>query len=245
MPGKRKRVGSSFPNRIVGYGEMDPATLVANPRNWRLHQELQMRTLGAVLEEVGWVDAVKVNRTTGFVVDGHARVAVALQTGQTTVPVMWVELTEAEERAVLLTFDPLTGMASEVEERRKALAEEVETQREEIQRMVDAAADRRRTAAGDPPREEEAEPTEHPREPEGGGDAEDADPRASTGQVWEIPSRTVAGSSHFLLERTEHASVSDAEASREIAIVLVGTDAELAAELAEARRRGLHPLRHA
>jgi len=58
-------------SRIVGSGEADPAALVANPRNWRTHPAEQGAALTGVLERVGWVQQVIVNRTTGHLVDGH------------------------------------------------------------------------------------------------------------------------------------------------------------------------------
>lgn len=51
-----------------------------------------------------------VNRTTGRILDGHLRVDMAAQNGD-VVPVDYVELTEAEERLVLATFDPIGNMA--------------------------------------------------------------------------------------------------------------------------------------
>ena len=38
--------------------------------------------LAGALDDVGWIQQVPVNRRTGFVVDGHARVALALSRGE-------------------------------------------------------------------------------------------------------------------------------------------------------------------
>jgi len=97
--------------RIVGHEDVDPATLVGNPRNWRLHNAHQSRALAGVLDRVGWVQTVIVNRSSGHLVDGHLRVALALDRGEPTVPVSYVELDEAEERIVLATLDPLGELA--------------------------------------------------------------------------------------------------------------------------------------
>ena len=51
----------------------------------------------------GWVAEVLVNRTTGNVVDGHLRIELALTRQERTVPVTYVELTQAEEALVLAT----------------------------------------------------------------------------------------------------------------------------------------------
>jgi DNA modification methylase len=98
-------------NRIVGSGEVSPTDLVPNGRNWRTHPKRQLDALEGALDEVGWVQQVIVNRMTGRLVDGHARVERALARREATVPVIYVELSEAEEALVLATLDPLSAMA--------------------------------------------------------------------------------------------------------------------------------------
>jgi hypothetical protein len=68
-------------NRIVASGEEAPDQLLANPANWRIHPKAQQDALSGALDAVGWVQQVLVNRRSGFVVDGHARVALALSRG--------------------------------------------------------------------------------------------------------------------------------------------------------------------
>jgi DNA modification methylase len=99
-------------NRIVGSGEVSPAELVANPRNWRTHPPDQRAALAGSLAEVGWVAQVLVNRTTGHVVDGHARLEEAIARGEASVPVVYVELSADEEALVLATLDPIGAMAT-------------------------------------------------------------------------------------------------------------------------------------
>jgi hypothetical protein len=114
LGGKRK-VGASIPtaweNRIVGEGEEAPEQLLANPANWRIHTHEQEQALATVLNKVGWVQRVIVNRTTGHVVDGHLRVAMAISKGEASVPVLYVELSADEETLVLATLDPIGAMA--------------------------------------------------------------------------------------------------------------------------------------
>src|SRR4029079_6222065 len=88
-------------DKIVGFDRVDPAQLLAPEGNPWIHAAAQQRALGTVLESVGWWDAVKVNVNTGRVVDGSMRVMRALQKRQNSVPVLYVDLTEAEERAAL------------------------------------------------------------------------------------------------------------------------------------------------
>ena len=67
--------------------------------------------LEGALEQIGWIQQVIVNKTTGHIVDGHARVQLALRRNEKTAPVLYVELTEAEERMALASLDPLSAMA--------------------------------------------------------------------------------------------------------------------------------------
>lgn len=99
-------------SRIVGEGEVAPDQLLANPLNWRRHPKGQLDALEGMLDTVGWVQRVIVNRTTGHMVDGHARVELALRRSERTVPVLYVELSEAEERLVLASLDPLGALAT-------------------------------------------------------------------------------------------------------------------------------------
>lgn len=99
-------------SRIVGSGTMTPAELLPNPSNWRKHGGAQQRAMTTALDQVGWVQRVIVNRTTGHLVDGHMRVALALERQEDGVPVVFVELTPDEEAMVLASLDPLGTMAS-------------------------------------------------------------------------------------------------------------------------------------
>ena len=98
-------------NRIVGQGEESPAALVANPKNWRTHPKAQQDALAGVLDQVGWVQQVLVNRVTGRLVDGHLRVELAARRGETSIPVTYLELSEQEEDLILATLDPLAALA--------------------------------------------------------------------------------------------------------------------------------------
>ncbi len=99
-------------NRIVGEGEVAAVDLVPHPQNWRKHPAGQGTVLGQTLDGVGWVQRVIVNRRTGRMLDGHLRAELARKQGeQTPVPVVYVDLSEDEERTILATLDPIAGMA--------------------------------------------------------------------------------------------------------------------------------------
>lgn len=123
-------------NRIIGYGEEAPDQLLANPRNWRIHPKFQQDALSGVLDEVGWVQDVLVNKATGYVIDGHLRVALAISRGEPTVPVKYVELTEAEEAKVIATLDPLAALAVADSEVLADLLAQVETENEAVGELL-------------------------------------------------------------------------------------------------------------
>jgi hypothetical protein len=61
---------------------------------------------------VGWVQAAAVvNERTGFVVDGHLRVALSIARDEPVIPVCFVNLTPAEEDLILASFDSISGAA--------------------------------------------------------------------------------------------------------------------------------------
>jgi len=103
---------NTWRNRIVDHGEVDPASLEPNLHNWRRHPADQRRALEGALAEIGWIQAVVVNRRTGRLVDGHLRVLAAIDAGEPVIPVTWVELTDDEERIALATFDAIASLAT-------------------------------------------------------------------------------------------------------------------------------------
>ena len=104
-------MAEAWRSRIVGQGSVAPETLQPHPGNPRQHPKAQLEALAGALTEVGWVQDVIVNQRTGHILDGHARVELAVRRGEPTVPVVYVELEEAEESLVLASLDPLAGLA--------------------------------------------------------------------------------------------------------------------------------------
>lgn len=97
--------------RIVEYGTLPPSDLKPHPLNARLHPKPQHDALRALLDDVGWVRRVIINRTTGYMLNGHLRREEALAADAAAVPVAYVELDEAEEALILALFDEVAGMA--------------------------------------------------------------------------------------------------------------------------------------
>lgn len=133
---------STWQNRITRYGEEAPDQLLANPKNWRTHPGSQTDALAGVLREVGIVQNVLVNERSGYVIDGHARIALALREGQPTIPVTYVDLSEAEEAEILVTLDPLAAMAGTDAVQLEALLAEVSSGEAGVQAMLAELAER-------------------------------------------------------------------------------------------------------
>ena len=125
-------------SRIVDEGEEDPTQLLANPRNWRKHPGRQRDAIRGSLGTVGWVQRVIVNRTTGHVVDGHARIEEAISAGEKTVPVVYVELSLEEEALVLATLDPIGAMAATDQATLRELLGEVSVDDAGLAKLLDS-----------------------------------------------------------------------------------------------------------
>ena len=111
-------------NRVIGLRFVKADSLIPNPANWRKHPKAQREALQAMLDRVGWADAVIARETPeGLVlVDGHLR---ADLDANAEVPVLVVDLDEAEAGQVLATLDPLAAMAEANTEALSKLLQEV------------------------------------------------------------------------------------------------------------------------
>lgn len=155
-------------SRIVGEADVDPSDLLANPLNWRTHPKSQVDALEGLLKDVGWVQRVIVNQRTGHVVDGHARVELALRRSEPSVPVLYVDLSEREEALVLATLDPIGGLAGVDAARLDELLRDVSTGEAALQELLSKIATDNGLAAVkdlEPPEDfpelDESIPTEH------------------------------------------------------------------------------------
>jgi DNA modification methylase len=135
-----RSTSTAWRSRIVGSGEEAPEQLLANPLNWRTHPGAQRAAIRGSLSSVGWVAQVIVNRTTGHVVDGHARIEEAISAGVQSVPVLYVELSAEEERLVLATLDPIGAMAERDDERLAELLADLQADDPGLQALLDSLA---------------------------------------------------------------------------------------------------------
>lgn len=131
-------------NRIVGEGEADPEQLLANPDNARIHPKAQQDAMESVLDSIGFIQRVIINQRTQHVVDGHMRVAIAISRGEPTIPVLYVDLSEEEERLALAVFDPIAAMAGTDRGKLQELLGEVRSDDKRMQDLMASIRERER-----------------------------------------------------------------------------------------------------
>lgn len=127
-------------NKIVGHGEEAPDQLLAHPLNFRVHPKAQQDALAGVIGDIGYIRSVLVNKRSGHVIDGHLRVALALRDGVPTIPVEYVDLSEAEEAEALATIDPLAAMATHDAAKLGELLREVSTDNADVMALLESLA---------------------------------------------------------------------------------------------------------
>jgi tRNA G18 (ribose-2'-O)-methylase SpoU len=93
-----------------------------------------------VLEEVGWVQQVIINQRTGNLVDGHLRCQLAAREGNKTIPVLYVDIDEAEEELVLATLDPIAAMAATDKQKLDELFQDINSDNENVQKLISEIA---------------------------------------------------------------------------------------------------------
>ena len=97
-------------NRIKELKYVQASSLLPNPKNWRTHGKEQTDALKGVLSEIGIANAVLARETPEglMLIDGHLRTETL---GKEKIPVLVLDVDEAESDKLLLTIDPLAAMA--------------------------------------------------------------------------------------------------------------------------------------
>jgi site-specific DNA-methyltransferase (adenine-specific)/modification methylase len=116
--------------RRVRAGDLTP-----NPKNWRTHPQAQADALRGILAEVGYADALLARELPDgslILVDGHLR---AETTPEQEVPVLVLDIDEAEADKLLLSLDPLAALAETNAVALDSLLREVDTGSEGLQQM--------------------------------------------------------------------------------------------------------------
>ena len=128
-------------DRIRELRRVPASELRPNPKNWRTHPQAQANALRGLLSEVGIADAVLARELADgslMLVDGHLR---AETLGDETVPVLVLDVDEAEADKVLATLDPLAAMAEADAAKLDAILREVDTGSPDVQQLLADLAD--------------------------------------------------------------------------------------------------------
>lgn len=123
-------------DRIKELRRVPASDLRPSPRNWRTHPAAQLDALRAVLAEVGFAGAELARELPDGsleLIDGHARAEIA---GDSPVPVLVLDVDEAEAAKILATFDPLGAMAEANAAKLDELLRGVETPNEALAGML-------------------------------------------------------------------------------------------------------------
>lgn len=136
-----------------------------NPKNWRTHPQAQANALKGVLAEVGIADAVLARELEDgslMLLDGHLR---AETMGDGVVPVLVLDVDEAEGDKILATLDPLAAMAEADAAKLDEVLRSVDTGSEDVQQLLAALADEAGLYQDDPAEIVEDEVPEPPVDP--------------------------------------------------------------------------------
>ncbi len=124
-------------DRIRELRRVRASDLRPNRRNWRTHPQAQRDALCGVLAEVGYADALLARELpdgTLELIDGHLR---AETTPDVEVPVLILDLDDAEAAKLLALHDPLAGMAEANDEMLAELIADLETENAAVQALLD------------------------------------------------------------------------------------------------------------
>jgi DNA modification methylase len=127
-------------DRIKELRRVKASELVPNPKNWRRHPKQQSAALKGLLAEIGFADALLVRELPDgrlMLIDGHLR---AETTKNAIVPVLVLDVTEAEADKLLLTLDPLAAMAQADQDQVMALLETVHTDSQAVAALLERVA---------------------------------------------------------------------------------------------------------
>jgi hypothetical protein len=127
-------------DRIKELRRVPASELLPNPKNWRTHPKAQQDALRGVLAEVGMADACLARELPDgslMLIDGHLRAETA---ADAKVPVLILDVTEAEADKILATLDPLAAMADSDAAKLDELLRSVDTGSEALQQMLAATA---------------------------------------------------------------------------------------------------------
>lgn len=128
-------------NRIRELRYVLSKDLLPNPKNWRTHPKNQQDALRGILSEVGISDACLARELPDgslMLIDGHLRAETLA--GQ-KIPVLILDVNEAESDKILATLDPLSALAGTDAAQLDLLLRDIDTGSESLQKVLADLAD--------------------------------------------------------------------------------------------------------
>jgi len=128
-------------DRIIDFRRVSAGSLLPHPKNWRTHNARQRDVLKGILAEIGYADALLVRELPDGslqLIDGHLR---AETTPNQEVPVLVLDLNEAESDKLLATLDPLAALAGTDQTMLDDLLAQIETENIAVQEFLRSLTD--------------------------------------------------------------------------------------------------------
>ena len=123
-------------DRIKEFRRVPASDLRPNAKNWRTHGDEQRAALAGVLSEIGIAGAVIARECDDGsleLIDGHLR---AETLPDALVPVLVLDVTEAEADKLLVTLDPLAALAGTDGAKLSALLDQVDSESAAVTRLL-------------------------------------------------------------------------------------------------------------
>lgn len=127
-------------DRIKEFRRVKASEILPNPKNWRTHPKAQKEALQGLLAEIGFAGAVLARETKHglMLIDGHLRTETAIDA---EIPVLILDVDEAEADKILATFDPISAMAQADSNALDKLLRDVQTSNEAVANMLTEIAE--------------------------------------------------------------------------------------------------------
>ena len=139
--GQSQEAAMKIRDRVIGLRLVKASDLTANEKNWREHPPKQQEAMREMLSDIGYADALVAREAKSgelVLIDGHLRAGL---TPDDEVPVLVLDVSEAEADKLLLSLDPLAAMADVDTVALDALIKSVEPSGEAIAEMYADMAD--------------------------------------------------------------------------------------------------------
>lgn len=127
-------------DRVVELRRVKASELRHNAKNWRTHPAEQREALRGVLDDIGYADALLARQLDDGhleLIDGHLR---AETTPDDVVPVLILDVSDAEADKLLAVLDPLASLAGTSESALSELLGGIATDNDELRGFLDHVA---------------------------------------------------------------------------------------------------------